>query len=135
MATSWQFVYAIDNGATLLGGPLYANPNATGDSFAHTKEITYAVNATLDGRTVIMSGGFSHRKYTFSGILYTEEDVTFMENFVVADRASISDDLGRFVYVVPEELSMDRDYSEKWPWKHTYTMTCQEYDTTLPGPS
>ncbi len=109
----------------------YANPTSS-SGFEINKDVAYTATSTLDGHTVMRVNGFSHNSFSISGKLYVQEDVENMESLMTADYLVITDDLDRTHYVCPESIKMDRDYSKKWPWGHTYTLSATAFAGNIP---
>lgn len=73
---------------------------------------------------IIGYAGMSPQAFSYSGIVYTSEQLEALEEWALKSYAVIlTDDLGREFSVLFESFKLDRVRSNKYQFKHAYTLT------------
>lgn len=94
------------------------------DSSVPSIEKTITTKYTADGTPINIEGRQKPQSFEFSGTILHEAHYRKMEEwFEKSSQVSITDDLGRSLWVIITSFNPTRNYSPDYPWRHEYTCT------------
>lgn len=107
------------------------NPNKDSGSFSIKPNLTYSVMAGIsdpandaESAAVIYAPGFEVEPFSYSGNVYTEQDLLDLETWLTKDYPiQIRDDLDRNMLVIIEGYDIERVRTRHHRWKHAYSFT------------
>jgi hypothetical protein len=100
-----------------------------GGSFTRKKKTATLKTAASDGKNIMFEGRQEPQQTTFTGILYSEEEMqAWREWSNKRYQVQLTDDLGRSFSIYIKSLSFDRVRSAVHPWKHKYTVEAMILD-------
>lgn len=129
MRTAWHFVHP----TTFVQIPLPVNPKEDTGSLAMERDIKYQNTAGTNGKTLIFEAGEKMPKASFTGVIYTQNEYNiFIAEMTRPQYSTMVDDRGVIFVIVWEQFLLTRDWSRRYPWKHTYDLQGYVVSYTLP---